>query len=619
MQLAGDSKLLQLLKQQYSEADSALQPRLARWKYALDCWRGVSRDGDYYENLGYSAFYNTAPDKEPEWPYGDDTKLRFRLRELFKHVETFLTRLDRAFSSNPRPFSLALPNVSVGMPLPPEQVQSRKQMLAGVTQCLCYDYRNSNISTQQVSAMRDCLIMDIGYTLSKRAEKGKYPRAEMERLFPWDVLPDPLKPSLEKARYCIVRHHFGVSEATERWPESRDAIKSRGTRDRDDNGTSEKRKEIDVLHYYGWYDPKALESALPDDELQDLGTEKALMEIWALGSENGGPSDEILELYKLPFGMQEIPIQSYGILRDPEERGPYCLSLGTILLDGDEAMDLLFNRMLESFEFSVLQGGFFDSAYTGTLQPALLKTPRPGEWKGISMAGGELTKALMPFKYPDVSAAYQQMLGSVRVEDSRVTSVQDQQIGLSAPTQTNTLGEVTLLQNESNEVFRFRAQQLDGSYRRAYRMHVQVFADSLRSWMMENPANILNFLDPETSLYVKIDPSAFDEPWEVELTSGSTLVDGAQRAMQLEATATRFAQAGLPVQGDKVARRILSLRQEDPDLVLGPPGQAEAQAKMAQMMQMAKQGGPPGPIPTGPMPPAQPGLATDAAMAGQMP
>jgi len=491
-------------------------------------------------------------------------------------------------------------------------------MLNGVSQWLCYDYRDNNLSTQQVMVMRDALLLDVGYTLSRRAEKeGLYPRADMERLFPWDVLPDPLKPDMATARYCIVRHHFGVSEAAERWPASRDAIKDKGARD-DHTGMAETRREVEVLHYFGWYDPKAIEAALPDDELQDLGPEKVLMEIWVLSGDET-PSDEILDAYVMPFGMREIPIQSYGILRDPEERGPYHLSLGQILLDGDEAMDILFNRMLESFEFSVLQGGFFDTAYAGALQPALLKTPRPGEWKGVALAGGKVSDALQPFKYPDVSAAYQQMLGSVRVEDGRISSVTDQQMGLSTATQTNTLGEATLLQNEGNEVFRFRAQQLDGAFRRAYRMHVQVAADSLKSWMTEHEGAQLNFFDPETDQYITIDPTAFDEPWEVELTSGSTLVDGARRAMELERTAMTMAQAGLPVQGDKVARRVLALRQEDPDLVLGPPGQAEAMAKMQQMAQMqqgAAPGGPPGPMPGGPVPPAQPGLATEAAMAG---
>ena len=621
MRLASDSKLYQLALQQYREGNGMLSLRLARWKYALDCWRGFYREEGFYDGLSYESFYGAAglfPDDDVLY----DQDLRYYVLELFKHTETFLTRLDRAFTANPRPFALAPPKIAVGA-MPPGDYAQRRAALDGVTAWLCHDYRTHGFAEQQIMALRDALLCEIGYTLSRRSQDVTvYPRAEIERLPPWDVIPDPLARTVKAGRYVIVRHPFSLGAAIEMWPDAKSDLRAHAEflantvsvgEPGDVQQTSEGRREIRVLHFFGWYDPEALQGAMPDDELQDLGGKKRLMELWFLANKEGEPSNVLLDAYPLPFGFEEIPIQEYVIIRDPEERGPFGRSFASLVMDGNEALNVLFNRSIQAFEYATLQGGFFDIGFAGALQPALTTTPRPGEWKGIPLAAGDFAKALMPLKYPDHSRSYLEMLDQIRRETSRYSAINDSNVGLSAPTQTNTLGEVTLLQNESNETFRFRAQRLDWAFRRSYELHARVSADVLRSWYTENPGQGVFFYDPESSMYIPLDPSLFDEPWEIELQAGSTMVDGPRRAQVMIQMAGQAAQAGLPVQTDRVFRKALTLMGEDAETVLGTPQEVQAQMAQAQMAQMAM---------AGMQWPSQggvidPGLATDAAKVGQ--
>lgn len=594
MRLASDSKLLQLAKQQFQEASFALSLRLPRWKYALDGWNALYREEGYYKEKGcnYEAFY-TATHSSPDDNALYDDEMRFYVLELFKHVETFLTRLDRAFSSNPRPFALKPQSVVVGQgPVPPQVLQTRRKVLDGVTRWLCYDYVNQSIAEQQVMAMRDCLLLGTGYTQSQRDHnEDPYPRADMGRVPPWDQMPDPLAFPVQKGRYFIQKMHFSEGAACARWPDSATRIRAFSSAvAADQSGVGEGapsgqgRKEILVLHYWAWLDPAALKGALDDEDLQDIGTSKSLIELFYLADQNGQPSDELLDAYPLPFHLREIPVQDYVIIRNPLERGPYGRMFAGLIMDGNEALNILFNRAIQSFEFSVLQGGFYDSKF-GSLGEGLRDSPRPGEWRALPMSGTDIRQALLPMKYPDYQQQYQAMMDRIGREDSRYTAINDSNVGLSAPTKTNTLGEVSLLQNESNETFRFRAQRLDTSFRRAYRIHAQVAADVLKSWYRENPGQFVMYLDPESDQYIPLDPSVFDEPWEIDLQSGSTLVDGGARAQELLQMAGIFAQMGEPVQTDRVARRVMTLRQEDPDVVLGTPQEVAAQKQQQQLAQ----------------------------------
>ena len=129
-----------------------------------------------------------------------------------------------------------------------------------------------------------------------------------------------------------------------------------------------------------------------------------------------------------------------------------------------------------------------------------------------------------------------------------------------------------------------KLKRLDPSFERLYKLWVLQTADLMKRWKAAGKYQTI-FVNHEGE-YLPLDPSFFDEEFEVNINSGARFIDGPQRAMKNLLYLKEFKAMGLPVKDIPLAREIIMADGLDPDLVV-PTDKELAEQQAAQQQQMA--------------------------------
>jgi hypothetical protein len=557
-----NTDLFKRITEQYKASDAKLQAKLPEWGYILDCWRGQWRDENYYDSFPRGTDTNYLGSLERLKKANQSFEIY--VREIFRVAEAFLAKIDMAYLSGTKPFSLDPPAV---MKQPPQDMEAYKRNLGVSESWFSYEFRRQSASEVMVQVMRDACLLDYGIAGFKADFKGDYPVALFQRFLPWETFVDAFAPAMWRATYAGWRNTVPYFDALRAWPGMKDEQKIKGFVDKEDG-----KNEIRTLHWVGIY----------GDEAKDVGLlSNRVIDIIFLCDDNGAPSGYILDAWDNPW--QTIPLQEFKMTVDPEEEGMNGVSMASTIEDTQYGMNRLTNMMLQKFEYSTMQGGFFDSQYAGEF-PNGLKMPHPGEYLPFPASGQDIRNVLFPLQYQEMSPQHMQMINWLRTDEGRTTSIQDNNYGLSVPTDTGTLGESNALKAEANEGLKAKLKRLDPSFERLYKLWVLQTADLMNRWQKAGKYQTI-FVNYEGE-YLPLDPSFFDEEFEVNINSGARFIDGPQRAMKNLLYLKEFKAMGLPVKDVSLAREIIRADGLDPDLVV-PTDKELAEQQAAQQQQMA--------------------------------
>ena len=594
----GDSALFRLLRNQYGESDADLRLRLPHYAWALDAWRGKFRhEEDYYTNINYDWFtMNNAlsicavdPNDIPD----------IFIRQIFTTVETYLSRMDRFYFSQPRPFSLTPPNtVWAEQPPDPAQEVLKRAALDGATKFLWMDYERHQIGERLLRCTQDALLMGTGFAYVLEAQKrDPYPHALVKRLPPWDVLTDPLAELASEWRYIIVRQWLTVSEAVKQWPDSKDAIEGAKHQGRS-YGTawgnqyssttgSYPRAEVQVLTFIGWYDKEALLSTrmIAETDLQDAGTPQ-LYKIKVLANSDE-LLPEILEIVPLDGRTGGIPIIPLAFLKDGTEKSVRGYGFGQINKDDTEELNALTEAMFLNLQYLLDPPGIYSAGMADQATRLLSGSLRPGQKRPVNLLPGQsIADVYQDREVRPLLEQLQTIRADVRQEASRKSSTTDMQLGLSPRTNTDTLGEVNLLKDESSEMFRYRLQRFDGPMKDVLTKWAMFSALAVQAYELETRQHL--WARGDDGKLFQVNMAWCDEPWEMEVHAGTTYLDAAQQTRQVMAVISQTVQLDPQWANANLDRKKLF------DFMLSPtgvdPGKFELDAQTAQQMaQQAQQ------------------------------
>lgn len=600
MRLDGSHDLLKLCKDQYEEADANVSPRLSSYAWAIDAWRGKFRyETDYYSGVDYSWFgMARAFDKATSGSV--DGIPDVYVRTAFQTVETIAARFDKFFISNNKPFQVTTPKALWGV-MPPDPALSGKRAdcLSAFTDHAAYDYHYHKNSERMMQAVKNLLTTGTGFVMNLEGESpDPYPHAILMPLNSWDVLEDPLTPFPEDWRYCIIRQWVSVEGAVKKYKDCEKEIREATTyTDRGGRTTGSssgaQRKEILLLHYIGWYDLSSLKDRKQDEERASQDGGKPALCRLTFAATTSGPSDVLLKAYEMDPRVKSIPIEPLTVLRDPCEQSCRGIGMPIVVKDDQEVMNALTESLILNLEFLSNPGGFYNAGMQDVADQALAGEIRPREWRPVQlMPGQNINDVLQERQVRPLLDQISGLRGEFRMEPGRKTGVGGSAEGTIESNTTGTATQDQNLRQESNEMFRYRGQRLDPSLKRIYRNHVLYTAMAIKGYEAQTAAESpdgqgakLWYRTPEGT-YEPLDTSFFDEPWEVELHSGTSALDGVEQASVLGAVMTQA--AGIPGVGDqydgiKVVDFTLAVNGIDPAQFKKSP------EKLQQEMQAAEE------------------------------
>ena len=160
------------------------------------------------------------------------------------------------------------------------------------------------------------------------------------------------------------------------------------------------------------------------------------------------------------------------------------------------------------------------------------------------------------------------------------------QLGLSPRTNTDTLGEVNLLKDESSEMFRYRLQRFDGPMKDVLTKWAMFSALAVQAYELETRQHL--WARGDDGKLFQVNMAWCDEPWEMEVHAGTTYLDAAQQTRQVMAVVSQTVQLDPQWANANLDRKKLF------DFMLSPtgvdPGKFELDAQTAQQMaQQAQQ------------------------------
>ena len=605
-------KLLDLLSRQYQESDQDLQLRIARWARFLAAWRGhytwdkealptgatpeATFDG-FWRDLGASA---TAMKTVQE--SGGGGKLYWK--ETFYHIQTIMTRLNEAFLAPKKPFTLRQPRVVRGAPPDPLKQKIRGVSLRGAEEYLLWAFRHADLQGEYRDGLLNMCIFGTGIMGHREADDDQYPRAQVDSIRPWQWRSDPMSRKIRTARYGILDRWYSKSEAVGLFPDCEQAI-DQAAQDMPDTTMDAdrpklERRTVHVLEYHGRYDLRAIENLELGGDAQDAG-KPVMSRILALCTADG-PSEELLKVSVRPYGHGEIPFQELVCLRSPSEWGCAGIGFADLLEDGQDATNTYVNLMLRQFGLSVLGGGIVDSSKSGDLARVLRRPFRPSEWRFAKLNGASIKDIMHRLDVDPPTTAHQANLEYIRSAHPLYTGVSPMSAGVTTRTYSNTLGEVSNLQAESNSRFRFTAESIDPEMHRSFRLYVNMSAEAIKGVYQAGEPPL--FWQSEDGKFYLISPDTFDTDLEVELRSGSTWVDDQAEAMDLMGLIEVAQKAGAQPLVVQALRRVAEVKHLDPDLVANeaPPTAPAPPQELPPGAAIPL----PGPVPPGP--PVGPGM-----------
>ena len=131
-----NTDLFKRITEQYQASDAKLQAKLPEWGYILDCWRGQWRDENYYDSFPRGTDTNYLGSLERLKKANQSFEIY--VREIFRVAEAFLAKIDMAYLSGTKPFSLDPPAV---MKQPPQDMEAYKRNLGVSESWFSYEFR----------------------------------------------------------------------------------------------------------------------------------------------------------------------------------------------------------------------------------------------------------------------------------------------------------------------------------------------------------------------------------------------------------------------------------------------------------------------------------------------
>ena len=594
--MKANDKLLILLRQQFQESDEDLRRRLTSWYHFLCAWRGhytwdtEIQPGNMTPEAAYRGFWQDLGVQAPTKSEAGNGRLFWK--ETFYHIQTIMSRLNEAFFAMKKPFLVRSPRVFWGQ-APPDPLETliKQTSLEGAEAYTNHCYRTFGDVGAHRSALLNACIFGVGATYHREASQNSaYPRAKVDEIKPWMLRSDPMGPHLCEGKYVILERHHTVAEAKSTWPEAEREIDALGNNDETSSADLDsarprlKRRIVRTLEYHGYYDLSAISEADLLMDTQDVGRPRLCRLIMLAGPE--GPSETILSADVEPYSHRQVPMQDYQFIRSPSEWGCAGIGFADLLQDGQEAVNTYVNLMLRQYGLSVLGAGLYDSQHAKELNRVLRRPFRPSEWRAANLGGKSIKDIMQRLEAPDLTPAHQKVLEYLRSQHPLLTGVTPMNSGVSTRTNSNTFGEVSMLQNESNARFRYIAENVDPLVSRSFQLYVNTSGDAIKGAYMSNPGTMLFWKDENGKFYA-IAPETFDEPMEVVLRCGSQWIDDQQEMQEMYQLVEASMRIGVPALALEAMRKIAAQKGFDPDNLYPNP---------ANMQQM-QPGGPPMAVP----------------------
>lgn len=265
----------------------------------------------------------------------------------------------------------------------------------------------------------------------------------------------------------------------------------------------------------------------------------------------------------------------FGFMPNPDG-GSYDVGLGMLLNPINEAINTVFNQMLDAGTLANTGGGFLGS---GLKMKGGVAKFAPGEFKPVDVSGGRIQDNIYHMTFPGPSNVLFQLLGMLIQAGKEMSSVQDIMTGEQ---QTNQTATTTLaLIEQGQKVF-------SAIYKRVHRSLKQEFKKLYRlNKLYLLPQDYYRFQDRVEEIL--LDDYQGDET-DVRPASDPTLISDAQILARAEAL-LRF--IGDPeINQTEIKKRYLrAIKEENPEaLITGQPQiPPEIQQQMQQMQEQMQQ------------------------------
>ncbi len=588
--------LLALLKQQYAEGEADLQRRVDKLERSYRAWRGLySYQDEQSERTGVRTTKSRFWDEddysiEPEKTEGSADIYE---RETFRQCETLVGVMDEAYTRPSKPFEIVLPEIFYGMP-DYNQMKRRRMDLKHITAWVQDAYRQGGKAADR-EALRHMVVFGTGITYSRPSASWKaYPRGEKRCIPRWRFRVDPRPDGgeIENARFAMVEYTYTLGEALTLWPEDAEDLKSTAGKSSSSELDTQKpedllRKEVVVQEIFGRYDFGAIEEAYDDAQRdgQDAGTPK-MYRMVMLGLDNGLSEVMLGKPADLPKTLPGMPFSAYRMVRSVIEKGIDGIGAPELMEEDQVALNALTNDLDTASGLVSQQGGIYDAILDNGLEVPLSAGFERGEWKPVNV--GPLMPRIKEHIFSVAELYNAQALAVIANQHSvrqmavqRTLGVTDQMSGISAKTESNTLGEADMLMAQSNRRVSLYASSVDDDYRRSQLIFCLACAEALkgdedRAIEEEREPKTIYYYDQATETPGIIRSESFDESWEIHLKAGATVISDKAKLQQLGNLMALGAKLQLPDEARQLLRRMTVIAGEDPDdlVRLQPKGMA---------------------------------------------
>lgn len=265
----------------------------------------------------------------------------------------------------------------------------------------------------------------------------------------------------------------------------------------------------------------------------------------------------------------------FGFMPNPDG-GSYDVGLGMLLNPINEAINTVFNQMLDAGTLANTGGGFLGS---GLKMKGGVAKFAPGEFKPVDVSGGRIQDNIYHMTFPGPSNVLFQLLGMLIQAGKEMSSVQDIMTGEQ---QTNQTATTTLaLIEQGQKVF-------SAIYKRVHRSLKQEFKKLYRlNKLYLLPQDYYRFQDRVEEIL--LEDYQGDET-DVRPASDPTLISDAQILARAEAL-LRFIGDPEINQTEIKIRYLRAIKEENPEALITDQPQIppEIQQQMQQMQEQMQQ------------------------------
>ena len=269
----------------------------------------------------------------------------------------------------------------------------------------------------------------------------------------------------------------------------------------------------------------------------------------------------------------------FGFMPNPDG-GSYDVGLGMLLNPINEAINTVFNQMLDAGTLANTGGGFIGSGLKmkgGTAKFA------PGEFKPVDVSGGRIQDSIYHMQFPGPSNVLFQLLGMLIQAGKEMSSVQDIMTGEQQTNQTatTTLALIEQGQKVFSAIYKRVHRSLKQEFKKLYRLN--------RLYLL--PQDYYRFQDRVEEVY--LDDYQGDDT-DVTPASDPSLISDAQILARAEAL-LRFVGDPLFNQIELRKRYLKAMKEQNPEALLVegqpqiPPELQQQIQKMQEQMQKMQQ------------------------------